>query len=440
MHSKLIGCRIYGSIRVSPTALKIIDTKEFQRMRNIKQLALCYYVYPAATNTRFEHSIGVYHLAGKILDKIQQQYPNRLYHLTELGTEPIGLSAKIVECIKIAALCHDIGHGPYSHIFDDVLLEKSVHPNKCHEVRSCQIVDMLCRRELGTELTDQDINFIKSIINPQSQHTGALYQIVSNYLNGIDVDKFDYLTRDAVTLGLTVVFNPDRLINEFIIDQNGNIAYPKHCSTDIYEMFHCRYMMHKKVYSHKTVKILELMLKDLFMEIDPIFNISSRIEHMDKFCDLTDDTIFHYIRTMTEVSDLYTINLTRQQRQHIVNANNIYQNILSRNIYVQVVELADADGIYLKQLLAALQNAEFNPADFSINKTSYGFNSGHFANPFDSIYFYHKIEDDRTFIIDKHHFSAFVNSETQESYWRLVCKNRSVVPSVEQFIKSYNKI
>ena len=71
-YSKLFACNIHDSIRISSMALKIINTPEFQRMREIKQLGLCHHIYPAATHTRFEHSIGVYHLAGKMVEKIQQ--------------------------------------------------------------------------------------------------------------------------------------------------------------------------------------------------------------------------------------------------------------------------------------------------------------------------------------------------------------------------------
>lgn len=442
-YSKLIGCRIHDSIRASPLALKIIDTKEFQRMRNIKQLALCHFVYPAATHTRFEHSIGVYHLAGKILDTMQQQYPNRLYNIPDLANEPIKLTPLIIECIKIAGLCHDIGHGPFSHIFDDLLLKKSTHTNKTHEVRSCLIIDKLFKRELSADLDFKHIEFIKSIINPQPQHTGAIYQIVSNYLNGIDVDKFDYLARDAKTIGLATSFNFNRLINEFIIDHNGNIAYPKHYSTDIFEMFHSRYMMHKKVYSHKTVKLIEIMLCDLFTLIDPIFGISKSIENMDMFCELTDDTIFDYIKLAVNPLPIFNIQMGSLDYQNIKKAHSIYEDIMSRRIYQCLLEIIEDDinkigEQYLHQIRNKILSIypDIVPDDLVITKSNFGYVSSNIADPFESIFFYDKKENIDTFTIKKTHISALINNQIHETHWYLICKNRLYYDMIKADLKT----
>jgi deoxynucleoside triphosphate triphosphohydrolase SAMHD1 len=442
-YSKLFGCNVHDSIRVSSTALKIINTHEFQRMRNIKQLGLCHYVYPAATHTRFEHSIGVYYLAGKMIEKIQQQYPNREYDIPEFGPDKKKLTHKIAECIKIAALCHDVGHGPFSHIFDDILLKDSTHPNKYHETRSCLIMEILCKRELNNELDDAHIAFIKSIIDPKQHHIGALYQIVANNLNGIDVDKFDYLARDTKNLGITTGFNANRLINEFIIDHNGNIAYPKHCSTDIYDMFHSRYMMHKKVYSHKTVKLIELMLTDLFLKIDPIFGISKSIDDMFVFCKLTDDTIFQYIQYIINPPIFIQINLDTKQYQIIKEADDIYQRIVTRNLYQQILEITDEKAeAYLYGFLEYLMNTHptFSMDDFVIEKIKIGFVSGNKSDPFDSIYFYDKKENDKTFTIKKNYISGLINNKIQETHWHFVCKKRSIYHTIITEVKNYMQL
>ena len=110
MGNKTIFDLLHGYIEIDSEAIKIIDCKEFQRLRNIKQLGVVPLVFPSATHTRFEHSLGVYHLCNELLDKINKRQPQ------------LSLSKKIVELIKIAGLVHDIGHGPFSHLYDQFLV------------------------------------------------------------------------------------------------------------------------------------------------------------------------------------------------------------------------------------------------------------------------------------------------------------------------------
>lgn len=444
-YSKLFGCNVHDAIRVSPMALKIINTPEFQRMKRIKQLGLCNYVYPSATHTRFEHSIGTYHLANKMIEKIQQQYPNNEYHIIELSPTKIPLTNKIAECIKIAALCHDIGHGPFSHIFDDLILDHSEHPNRHHETRSCLITEILCKRELTDELDDAHIEFIKSLIDPGDCHTGALYQIVSNKLNGIDVDKFDYLARDTKTLGLSNCFNANRLINEFIIDHQGNIAYPKHCRMDIYDMFHSRYIMHKKVYSHKTVKIIELMLADLIRKVDHIFGITRSIDNMEDFCKLTDETIFYYIDMVMKPPPFIQIKMDDLDLASIKDANQIYQNIITRNLYQQVFEViehGDETEKFIQDYIRYLLDKypHFDRNDFIIASFNVGYVSSDKKDPFDSIFFYNKKEDDITFKLRKNHICGLINDKLREIHWYLICKNRDIYQIIINEIRIYHAI
>ena len=111
---------IHGNIVIDDIAKRIIDTEEFQRLRNIKQLGCCNFVFPGAVHTRFEHSIGVYHLAKKYIDllNVNNQY----------------FTKRERECISVAGLIHDIGHGPYSHLFDDLF-----PTDKNHEYRSGEL-------------------------------------------------------------------------------------------------------------------------------------------------------------------------------------------------------------------------------------------------------------------------------------------------------------
>ena len=139
--SKLIQDAVHGFIRLTPMAIKIIDTPEFQRLRDIKQLGMCHYVFPTAIHSRFEHSIGVYHLAGALLNNLKQRYSSLEFDVPGLGKQR--LSNLLIELIKVAGLCHDIGHGPGSHVFDDLIMKESTHPNKTHEVRSGLIIEKI---------------------------------------------------------------------------------------------------------------------------------------------------------------------------------------------------------------------------------------------------------------------------------------------------------
>ena len=104
---------IHGNISLCETAKKIIDTIEFQRLRDIKQLGCCYLVFPCAVHTRFEHSLGVYHLAKNYVD------------ILNVGGQYFTEREKL--CISIAGLIHDIGHGPYSLLFDEIGQKEKNH-------------------------------------------------------------------------------------------------------------------------------------------------------------------------------------------------------------------------------------------------------------------------------------------------------------------------
>jgi HD superfamily phosphohydrolase len=178
-----------------------------------------YYVFPGASGKRLEHSIGVAYLARRFVRKLKKNQP-------ELGITDVD-----VLCVEIAGLCHDLGHGPFSHLFDGrvlPLLNKTKDFE--HEHASIGIFDLLIAENNlmpyfeESKLTSEDIHFIKELIlgdpaeaPPGFQWVGRgvktfLYDIVANKRNGIDVDKFDYFARDCHSLGLTKSFDAKRLM------------------------------------------------------------------------------------------------------------------------------------------------------------------------------------------------------------------------------------
>ncbi len=121
---------IYGFITPNETEFKIINTKIFQRLRRIKQLAMAYLVYPGANHTRFDHSVGVYHLASLMADKLLPSKQNEERR----------------RIVRLAALLHDIGHGPFSHVSEDILNKFSdstsnTSKEKIHEEITAKLID-----------------------------------------------------------------------------------------------------------------------------------------------------------------------------------------------------------------------------------------------------------------------------------------------------------
>ena len=184
---KTIYCPIHKDMKFEKELLQFIDTPEFQRLRNIKQLGVCYFVFPGASHNRFEHSLGVAYLSFKMIKGIQSRQPE------------LKISDRTCILIKIAGLLHDIGHVCFSHFFDNLFLPKFVkdHKYQHHEARSCAIIEYMIKK-YKLKFLDKEIQFIKDLINPKDNNGGYLYQIVANYKSGLDCDKIDYILRDSI--------------------------------------------------------------------------------------------------------------------------------------------------------------------------------------------------------------------------------------------------
>ena len=314
---------IHGNIVIDPLAKRIIDTEEFQRLRSIKQLGCCNYVFPSATHTRFEHSIGVYHLACKYIDILNKdkEYYNELER----------------KCITIAALIHDLGHGPYSHLFDELFSEE-----KDHEYRSCELFKKM-NVEYNFHFLEEEIQLISSIINPKQidipKEKKYIYQIVSNP-NGIDVDRFDYIMRDIKMTGLNYGIEYERIMNHSKIVDN-EIIFSEKVKTNIDDFFRTRFIMYKDIYNHRTVRGIEFMMKEYIQMFDEVFNITDVIEgdNWSIFIRLNDSMI--NLKCKKDLINEEKVERSKEMDQ-------IIDNIHRRRIYKSVGEIITDSEIFIE--------------------------------------------------------------------------------------------
>ncbi|XP_034000670.1 deoxynucleoside triphosphate triphosphohydrolase SAMHD1-like [Trematomus bernacchii] len=221
---KVFNDPIHGSMELHPLLVKIIDTPQFQRLRYIKQLGAGYLVYPGASHNRFEHSIGVGYLAGELVKALKEKQPE------------LNINKRDILCVQIAGLCHDLGHGPFSHLFDKMFIPKATPPSGPrreqmktwkHEDASVEMFDHMVESNVDLQwmmkacgMLPNDEVFIKDMIQPKKkwpykgrpEEKSFLYEIVNNKRNGIDVDKFDYFARDSYHLGIKNNFDHGRFI------------------------------------------------------------------------------------------------------------------------------------------------------------------------------------------------------------------------------------
>ena len=271
MEGKIINDCIHGCIKISPLCLKFIDHPKFQKLRRIKQLGNAYRVYPSATHTRFEHSLGVMHLAGKFAKSLRI---NKMIF-------PLCDGKRMIQLIQLAGLYHDIGHLPYSHLFDKIL--EAINPDNIlhnHEDRSVEIFKLVSD-ELKLLSYNEELFVIACI---KGKYISSLPRFLFQIISGpIDVDKLDYLSRDAFHTGMNS-FRSEYIINNARINADNNIVFKLKAKTDIVNMFKTRETMHELVYQHKV----NLDYDTIYMCM--IYRIFDELK-LDNLCDYKLDSI-----------------------------------------------------------------------------------------------------------------------------------------------------
>jgi HD superfamily phosphohydrolase len=447
---------IHNSIYTTRLANAIIDSNIFQRLRNLHQLGLCYMVFPNANNTRFEHSLGTYHLAGCLINSLIfnseikeinkslveidfiKNYLLKKFNLENneiflellINNKECLLDTYIIELIKIAGLCHDIGHGPFSHMFDDWLYSiPELNDNKLihHENRSIILLELIIKKgeiihnEIKYKISDyinfEAYKFISTLINPSCYSNvnkkNFIYQIISNSLNDLDVDKLDYLCRDSYYLGTGEPFNVNRIIEHAKVIDN-NIVFPEKISYEIFKVYRSRYDMHKQFYNNKTVVCIEYMLRSILNKLDKILKITENIKllNIDHFINLTDSVIMNTSFIIEQIKPI-NYNDIKDDVEYI---NSVITSINQRKLFkcLYNVSFSVKDKINTKSIIKKflIENKELNKKNIISVIVKIGLIGGEKTHPFDNLYFYDKNNKSR--VLSKNEISHLMSPFFQE--------------------------
>jgi hypothetical protein len=281
---------VHRYISFSEVEKEVIDTGVFQRLRRIRQLAGAHLVYPSAQHSRFEHSLGTMHVAG--------------YAGETLVAKGYLDDEDKVRKLRLAALLHDIGHGPFSHLFEEVL---ELRHGTSHEdvgkrvISKSEISDILkkhgynpsdiCKLSFG----ESKIKFLNEII-----------------AGGLSADLMDYLSRDGLFTGVEYgKIDHHRLISSFEVVSNGHLAIDRSALYSFESMLISRYEMFKAVYFHKTVRSAEVMLLNSMALADEHLNLTDT--SMNNYLNLTDEVILERLCSL-ENGNKIALNLATDYR------------------------------------------------------------------------------------------------------------------------------
>uniref|UniRef100_A0A667Z8P5 HD/PDEase domain-containing protein n=1 Tax=Myripristis murdjan TaxID=586833 RepID=A0A667Z8P5_9TELE len=422
---------IHGHMEIHPLLVKFIDTPQFQRLRNIKQLGPVYYVYPGASHNRFEHSIGYVCFLQALRDRQQK----------------LGITDEDILCVQIAGLCHDLGHGPFSHLFDGRFIPEV----KKHEDASIMMFDHMVEvNKLEEEMKeyklvpDEDLEFIKQLIvgRPRSENQGRgkdksfLYEIVANKTSGIDVDKWDYLARDCHHLGIPMSFDYHRLLmfaRVCKVKEQTYICIRDKEAANLYDMFHRRFSLHKIACQHRVSNIIAYMITEALLEAN---------EHI-KIDGLKLSETIHDMSSYTKLTGHVFDQILNSSDDNLKGAKEILNKIVHRQIYKclgkipsKVVTQLCTFGLEMAVLYESRKQPEFIYISSCVVTLDYGMKG---ENPIDNVYFYSKKNPDKPKRISKEQVSKLLPADFNETFLRVYWKGEPDDASLERAKEIFNQ-
>lgn len=314
----IIRDNVYGNICIPYKIRLLIDCKEFQRLRRITQLATAGQIFPGAVQNRFSHSLGVYHLMAKIVFHFEKK-------LRSIGYED-SIKEKDKDAILVAALLHDVGHGPFSHAFEDADINRETfsHEYWTKRIITSQETDInqILQKLWGEDFPELVMSYIecrnevkdgKFEQNRYSKDGLNLKFIFASLVSSqLDADRMDYLLRDSQACGVTYgQFDLERLIEGMSIAINSEgelkVGIEEEYVSNVEEYFYARYLMYNNIYYHPFKVLTEKLLQNILREacneyingalktnelppiLSEIFNHATM--SLEDFCDLDDHVV-----------------------------------------------------------------------------------------------------------------------------------------------------
>jgi HD superfamily phosphohydrolase len=264
---------VWNNVRVDELAMELIDTPAFQRLRYVRQLGWVYLVYPGATHTRFEHAVGAYHLARRGLALLEER-----------GDIDRSL-AEECQIVRVAALLHDIGHYPYSHALEEI---GALHHEEVARplVTEGEIAAALVQR-MGRDAPTRVMQLIRG------ESDSPLQGLISG---SFDLDKLDYLRRDAFMCGVTYgEIDVDRLLQSLLMieDPTGRrltVGLSEKGLSALESLLFAKYQMYRNVYWHHAVRSATAMYKRLVSDAVNAGSLDART-----LASFTDEGLLHKV-------------------------------------------------------------------------------------------------------------------------------------------------
>jgi len=321
---------IHDFVRVNSNELKIIDTPIFQRLRRIRQLSGAHLIYPGAQHTRFEHSLGVMHIASMAG-----------HALHEKGI----VSSDNIQNLRFAGLLHDIGHGPFSHLFEELLQKRKISHENIGR-------DIILKTQIGDLISANGFNkkFITELAFGDSK-----FQFMNEIISGaLSADIMDYLLRDGYFTGAEhAKIDHNRLTYSLDVYKN-KLALEKSALVNFETMMISRYQMFKAVYFHKTVRAGEVMLLESMYLAEEELGLSSI--SLNEYLKLTDEVILSKLLNLPE----------RNSKLRI--AKKIATDYLNRNLFKSVFEVSVTGNAITKKRMQSIREEVSKKSKVDINE------------------------------------------------------------------------